>query len=863
VLDCGEGLGCDPATNTCQQRPDGGLRPDAAPDAAVDAGDARVPDGAPPDGALLDASLPDVVIPTPDGAVAECLFVPPPGAFTPVKECRWFQPLEYAGYDDVVMAPVVANVTDDNADGAIDTNDIPDILFASYRYEQDGCCNQNAVLRVVSGRCSPDASHLQEHFHIADPMLDNSAGLAVGDIDGDGEPDIVGVTRSAGVVAFTAVRYDTLLPEATGTAADWAVSPGGSPETAVDDDPPDGAASYLSDGGTGSRASFTATWSRTPKAIAMVRLSAVVRAVGGDGEMALFLRAGGVDVDGDAQTIPAGGPFARITADFPHNPFNGDFQWQDADLSGLEFGVVRTDDATATELQVTQVSLTVGYVEQKWLSNDPQGADALTAEQPAIVDLDRDGVAEILVGRVVLDGATGAVKWRGLADRGINSFMGPISIAADLDLDGVMEVIAGGTVYRADGLELWSYDFGTDGSGGTCGGYPCDGFNATGNFDADPEGEVVIVRDGVLYILEHDGALKLKLTMPIDDCSRNEGGPPTVADFDADGAPEIGVAGADFYTVFDLECCHSLPDCAAVPPASAAECAGPGVRWSVPNHDCSSRATGSSVFDFNGDGAAEVIYNDECYFRILRGDDGQVLFEQPNHSHTRLEYTLVADVDNDGNAEIVFIENGWCSSGTGRCPVEVCADPTEGIQVWGDANDRWVPTRRIWNQHAYHITNILEDGRLPPGGEAPNWLTYNNYRQNLPDYNVFAAPDLTLSILRFDQGGCPTYVRIVAEVCNEGDLRVGPGLPVAFYDDAGAPIPCVTPPTTTHTLNPGACETVTCDWTDAPPPPATVQVTGCADNAGAACSGPGQNNECREDNNAATLGGQGCPQGPV
>jgi len=240
-----------------------------------------------------------------------------------------------------------------------------------------------------------------------------------------------------------------------------------------------------------------------------------------------------------------------------------------------------------------------------------------------------------------------------------------------------------------------------------------------------------------------------------------------------------------------------------------------------------------------------------------------VLFEQPNHSHTRLEYTLVADVDNDGNAEIVFIENGWCSSGTGRCPVEVCADPTEGIQVWGDANDRWVPTRRIWNQHAYHITNILEDGRLPPGGEAPNWLTYNNYRQNLPDYNVFAAPDLTLSILRFDQGGCPTYVRIVAEVCNEGDLRVGPGLPVAFYDDAGAPIPCVTPPTTTHTLNPGACETVTCDWTDAPPPPATVQVTGCADNAGAACSGPGQNNECREDNNAATLGGQGCPQGPV
>ena len=63
--------------------------------------------------------------------------------------------------------------------------------------------------------------------------------------------------------------------------------------------------------------------------------------------------------------------------------------------------------------------------------------------------------------------------------------------------------------------------------------------------------------------------------------------------------------------------------------------------------------TGSTLFDFNGDGAAEVIYNDECWFRIYDGLSGVTLFKEPSESRTRIEYPVVADVDN-GNAEIVF-----------------------------------------------------------------------------------------------------------------------------------------------------------------------------------------------------------------
>ena len=30
-----------------------------------------------------------------------------------------------------------------------------------------------------------------------------------------------------------------------------------------------------------------------------------------------------------------------------------------------------------------------------------------------------------------------------------------------------------------------------------------------------------------------------------------------------------------------------------------------------------------------------------------------------------------------------------------------------GIEVWGEIRDNWVSTRPVWNQHSYHITNII------------------------------------------------------------------------------------------------------------------------------------------------------------
>ncbi|MFY0531621.1 FG-GAP repeat domain-containing protein [Nannocystis pusilla] len=71
--------------------------------------------------------------------------------------------------------------------------------------------------------------------------------------------------------------------------------------------------------------------------------------------------------------------------------------------------------------------------------------------------------------------------------------------------------------------------------------------------------------------------------------------------------------------------------------------------WFKTTHDCSSAVTGSSVFDFNGDGKAEVIYSDEYHLWMYDGQTGTNLIPSTcNTTGTLWEYPLVADVDNDG-----------------------------------------------------------------------------------------------------------------------------------------------------------------------------------------------------------------------
>ena len=542
--------------------------------------------------------------------------------------------------------------------------------------------------------------------------------------------------------------------------------------------------------------------------------------------------------------------------------------------------------------------------------------------QPAIADLNADGRPEVIIGNVVLDGLTGrgpgdvdlpvgALAWDGRdlenatpgANLGIgnNAFLGPVSTVADLDRDGLQEVIAGNTVYNYDGSERWTYEYTTTNS--SCGGsLDCDGYTAVGNFDDDEDGEVVIIRLGELFILNHDGTPVAGIPLPIripgapanvmeptyspvayapfaplydrdgdllpperilcggaldllaydalgnpvtsegnqvvvHTAGANESGPPTVADFDGDGFAEVGTASSTAYVVFDFQCTGDpLP----------AECEREWVRWMVENEDCSSRATGSSVFDFEGDGSAEVVYADETSFRIFNGSDGTILYEDTTHSsNTRLEMPIVVDVDNDGKSEVVVPEpNTGANHG--------------GIEIWEDSHNNWVRTRRIWNQHTYSVTNVTEDGQIPRVPE-PNWThsRLNSFRQNVQPGGLFDAPDFVVrEIFRL---GCEEgQFRVAVVVGNDGSLSVPPGIlthVVVTTDDAR--IFDLGTVATTDWLLPGQSEQLEVLFVvSSGPHPAGIQVSATVDADG---MGGQRYNECNEDNNAATSNPITCP----
>jgi len=131
----------------------------------------------------------------PDESVDECTVRPAPDVFEPQQACRWTsEGLPAPELDDVVATPIVMNLTDDNGDGLTNEDDIPDIAFLTYDLENDGCCNQPAVIRLVSGQCNEDGT-MQTLATITDRDMTNDSGLAAGDMDGDGVPEIVAVTR--------------------------------------------------------------------------------------------------------------------------------------------------------------------------------------------------------------------------------------------------------------------------------------------------------------------------------------------------------------------------------------------------------------------------------------------------------------------------------------------------------------------------------------------------------------------------------------------------------------------------------------------------------------------------------------------
>jgi hypothetical protein len=536
---------------------------------------------------------------------------------------------------------------------------------------------------------------------------------------------------------------------------------------------------------------------------------------------------------------------------------------------------------------------------------------------PSIHELDDDDTPEVIREGTVIDGKTGAIKASNPAGY-VSYSQGLMPVMANLDQDPAIELTNGQHVWEWSG-SAWTLESYFPGAS-----VAAPGFTAVANFGAygatvpATNPEIAVVRNGVVLIYAIDGTIVLgPIAVP-----GGGGGPPTIADYDGDGLPELGVAGQAFLSVFDIDCtasprpngtCKNTNTCDD-PTGNPGACPS-GILWSRRTQDISSNITGSSVFDFEADGIAEVVYADECFVRVYSGVDGHVKFSRFHSSCTWYENPVVADTDGNFRANLVNGSNLACSDGVNGfkcsmlnadgvdsqfagagcmvnadCPSKICdnglcrcattaeccsagtdqacldagykcaAPPAgtpgtgntcraghpkgvQGIKVYQDANDKWVRSRTIWNQHAYAVTHVNEDGTIPKRSAwKDNWLDpdLNNFRQNVPGTaNGQDTPDLTAGISGFSCGASGALLS--APICNRGTAPVGSGVKVGFYDGTTK----VCEATTSKPLGPGECETVSCVW--ATPPTTTskdIKVLSDDDSS---------NTECKEKNNEGSV----------
>jgi RHS repeat-associated protein len=361
----------------------------------------------------------------------------------------------------------------------------------------------------------------------------------------------------------------------------------------------------------------------------------------------------------------------------------------------------------------------------KWLSPLFNGAQGGGGYSPSIADLDGDGIPEIIMGCQVFNN-DGTTRWVGSNPAGL------MSTVADLDGDGIPEILASNTVYRANGTVFWQKP-----------GF-CITQHAVANFDNDPFPEILaFCSSGVLAqisLLKYDGTI---IWGPI---SGDFVGSPTVADLDGDGELEIGISGSSHYTVIETN---------------------GTIKWSIPTQDFSSAITSSTSFDFDGDGKAEILYCDEIKLRIINGTDGSILFELPLSSGTLREHPLVADVDNDGSADLIVPVDGG-----------IAGNPP-GVYVYHNPS-RWVGARKIFNQHNYRIPNINDDSTIPRKLQPP-LPKYNGHRyQKLTSGCEYSRPELAASFVRKSTVG--NNVEVTVRLGNGGRALAKSGVVVALYD---------------------------------------------------------------------------------
>ena len=162
--------------------------------------------------------------------------------------------------------------------------------------------------------------------------------------------------------------------------------------------------------------------------------------------------------------------------------------------------------------------------------------------------------------------------------------------------------------------------------------------------------------------------------------------PAALVDMDGDGIPEA---------IVETDTAISICRIDASGPTLVA-------TVSVPPGEQSFAGMGSTAFDFRGHGS-DWLAAARAGFKLFAGVGPASLFAStPLENIAPMFFPVVADIDNDGSADVVVFET--------------TTSPRGDVVAYEDMNHRPSPARRIWNQWNYVASDVREDARLPPPG---------------------------------------------------------------------------------------------------------------------------------------------------
>ncbi len=355
--------------------------------------------------------------------------------------------------------PVIGNLDDDNGDGQIDDDDIPEVVINAF--------GSSGSIVAVDG-----ATGAEKWVYRGSST---TAGVLIADIDSDGRPDVVGYNSSArpialegdGTLKWTASRSPTSTSYPLVSVAD--LDGDGTPEVIADD--------LVLDGPSGST-----LFSLNAAATNPYRIAAI----------------GDVDLDGDQEIFIGGRAYDS----------DGTELWNTGEVGTYGFWPIIINADSDDEAEI-------GFVGAKWTLWDTDGTNIYSVSYgaraqpgpPCAGDLDGDGIAEVAWGAYqtfVAYELDGTAMWSVPMDD--TSGLAGCS-AWDVNGDGALEVLfADQTTFKISDGTTGDVNWSTNTHrSGTVFEYP-----TVADSDHDGHAEIFLASNGgtswgVLSAWEHDG----------------------------------------------------------------------------------------------------------------------------------------------------------------------------------------------------------------------------------------------------------------------------------------------------------------------------------------------------------------------